>query len=561
MKPHTKIFSPAIGFVLLLLYSCTDNITDSNLSSTDTAIRFTASVDGGQEAKTRVADNTSLASTFETGDEIGIYVVNYDRLSENLFTPGTLKLYGNHSDNMKHTFSVNGGTSLWTPEKPEVMQWADTKTPIDVFAYSPYSAVINDNAEVMTAVPFEVLTDQSGNNSKTGSAKRSNYQLSDLMYAKCQNQKKTNSVGKSSDPIDLKFSHLLSKMTIEVTLNEEFLPKPADKPYKVEIIGTVASSNIDFTKGEATVVPNATDFDPITPTNEQINVGVTYHYLHKAIFIPQTVKGGTNLLLFTCGTGKETKYFRYPVETDTKFEPNTHYLYRIVLGRYGITVKTDIIGWNDGGTTTGTPEKLTSFCNIILQKENLTESTKSVWNWKEASVDKLTMGYHLPTSAEIAEIWPTSTEIGFDKEAVSSDGMYFCDAAHKVIYGIKTDAGGKTYWMRWEYQGTGTDAKLKLSYWKSGGPENFNIVINNAGGSGITQAEKYEAIRNSYPVTRPEIIYLPSTEKDTKAGQGIYWMKDGDEAKTFSFDAKGVTQPVAITPMDETYAVRYIQNR
>ena len=67
------------------------------MSSVDETLMMNISMD----IATKVTD-----TSFESGDEVGIYVVNY--VDDE---PGTLAVSGNHYDNVKHTYSTS-----WTAE-------------------------------------------------------------------------------------------------------------------------------------------------------------------------------------------------------------------------------------------------------------------------------------------------------------------------------------------------------------------------------------------------------------------------------------------------------------
>ena len=91
-----------------------------------------------------LVDSRATDYGFETGDCIGLYVVNYSGS-----TPGTLSDAGNHVDNMR--FRYNGS---WIPDTP--IYWADNKTHADFYLYHPYTNIQSVNAQ-----PFAVKSDQS----------------------------------------------------------------------------------------------------------------------------------------------------------------------------------------------------------------------------------------------------------------------------------------------------------------------------------------------------------------------------------------------------------------
>ena len=119
---------------------------------------------------------------FETGDCIGLYVVNYSGS-----TPGTLSDAGNHVDNMR--FRYNGS---WIPDTP--IYWADNKTHADFYLYHPYTNIQSVNAQ-----PFAVKSDQS-----TEAA----YKSSDLMIGK------TTNVAPSEDATVVRVNHVMSRIMI-----------------------------------------------------------------------------------------------------------------------------------------------------------------------------------------------------------------------------------------------------------------------------------------------------------------------------------------------------------
>ena len=119
-----------LGFLacsLLTLAACSSGNSSDPLPSTGQEnqklpININTSVD------TRVIDNS-----FEKGDNIGLFVVNYKADG----SAGTLKATGNHVDNMKYTYN---GT--WTPASPTY--WKDNTTHADFYLYYPYTGSIGD---------------------------------------------------------------------------------------------------------------------------------------------------------------------------------------------------------------------------------------------------------------------------------------------------------------------------------------------------------------------------------------------------------------------------------
>jgi hypothetical protein len=121
---------------------------------------------------------TKVTSTaFESGDEIGLYVVE---------TPAPLQVSGNYVNNLPATFN---GTN-WTSE--ESLKWPSTTSTCDLYAYYPFMEVGS-----ITSAPFSVQLDQS-----------SGIGPSDFLWGKKASQTYT------TDPISLPSSHKLSHITL-----------------------------------------------------------------------------------------------------------------------------------------------------------------------------------------------------------------------------------------------------------------------------------------------------------------------------------------------------------
>ena len=97
-----------------LMFSCSQEVTPD-------LEKLPINISVGQQ--TRAND-----STYESGDEVGIYVVNYVGS-----TAGSLSTTGNQVDNMHFTYSNNA----WAPD--ETIYWKDKTTAADFYAYYPYS--------------------------------------------------------------------------------------------------------------------------------------------------------------------------------------------------------------------------------------------------------------------------------------------------------------------------------------------------------------------------------------------------------------------------------------
>lgn len=153
-----------------------------------------AQADGSDVPQTRVATDALFNSTWEDGDEIGIFAVR---------AGAPLAASANYIHNAKLTYSsADGGT--WTQATP--LYWptkAENIAMLDFYAYYPYDA----NATNPTAIAFNVKADQSG-----AADGKSNYSLSDLLTAKAAGVSKG-----TEGKVSLTFSHALAM--VQVTLD------------------------------------------------------------------------------------------------------------------------------------------------------------------------------------------------------------------------------------------------------------------------------------------------------------------------------------------------------
>ena len=128
-------------------------------------------------------------TAFESGDQIGLYVVNRnDDGSQN-----DLKPSGNYVDNIRYTYSYN----TWTPD--ETVYWKDDKTCADFYLYYPYQAAhVNENPVV-----FKVEADQSNVNS---------YKNSDVIIGSTLN------VAPSQTTVYIASKHVMSQVSANIDL-------------------------------------------------------------------------------------------------------------------------------------------------------------------------------------------------------------------------------------------------------------------------------------------------------------------------------------------------------
>ena len=223
---------------------------------------------------------------FCTGDEVGVYLVNYDGA-----TPGVLKVEDNQADNVKFHYDENGN---WVSEYD--IFYKDNETNVDFYAYYPYSEPTS-----IETYPFEVARDQSKG---VEHGQMAAYEASDFLWANTKN------VTPTASKVLLSFHHKMSSARIRFTQGTGWEDAAEYAAVKKEVLvtSTVRKSTIDLSTGVVTPVGEAplTGIIPLADYDE-----------FRAIVVPQTVPAGQVLLTITID-GKPRNYVR---DTDTEYVP------------------------------------------------------------------------------------------------------------------------------------------------------------------------------------------------------------------------------------------------
>lgn len=237
-------------------------------------------------------------SAFETGDKVGIYVVNYNNA-----TAGTLATSGNHVSNMQFTFS---GTA-WTPAS--AIYWKDDTTHADFYAYYPYGTPTN-----VAAHAFSTKTDQSV---------EANYWASDFLWGKATD------VAPTKEAVPITTNHVFSNILVYLKAGSGFTADEfaaATKSVKINNVKTDAAINL--ATGVATASGNA---NTVTPWN----VGEYY----RAMIVPQTVAANTVLVTITVD-GVD-----YTFTSGATFKANKQHKFTLTVNKSSNGVNIGIGGW------------------------------------------------------------------------------------------------------------------------------------------------------------------------------------------------------------------------
>ena len=256
--------STAMLAALTLLTACSDDLTNGS-GGINSGKPFELQAQIQQENVTRANDNG-----FADGDQIGVFVVNYD----NETTAPLLQLSGNHADNVRFTYDDN--EYKWTGSYQ--LYWKDNKTPIDVYGYYPFISQISS----ITEQPFSVERNQ--RDTKNGE-KMSGYEKSDFLWAKAEN------IAPTEETIILKHRHIMAGIEVTLVEGNGFAEGEwTDAEKNILVQNVVMSGTVNLRDGSVTPSGGA-DNTSIIPQEAKGK--------YRAVVLPQTVAAGTTLFVVT----------------------------------------------------------------------------------------------------------------------------------------------------------------------------------------------------------------------------------------------------------------------
>ena len=242
-------------------------------------------------------------SSFEKNDAVGFFMTESDKI---------LEIAGNVINNCKLQFDG----SVWTSSKQ--LYW--NPGTYNVFAYYPFI----DDVNSITDLDFEVKSDQ-----RTNQSGINGYEMSDFLYAN------NNGITASSNPISLKFKHIMSKLTVRLIKGEDYegeIPQNGT----LYIHNTVPKSTIDLQIGIATKNNHSSSKTitarQVTPTS------------YSAIIVPQRIDNRVPFIeVILNGVS-----FLY--ESRFNFKPGVHHIVNLVVNNNPEQIKIEIGGeitnWN-----------------------------------------------------------------------------------------------------------------------------------------------------------------------------------------------------------------------
>ena len=319
----TKIISACA--VLAALASCSNDL--SQPTAEDTPIRIQANVGG---ITTRAASSIQ-GIQFDENEIIGIFLKEHLESGQTKVTDYENSITGTVKSNKT---DINLAPTQYFPANGRG---------VDCLAIYPKQ--FNSEDIVNTTNSFSVEENQSTD---------INYKASDLMYAYTANTPK-------KTPIQLTFTHLLSKIIVEVKADASVDNSVLSDVY-VDLLNTNKTIDItvdDIAQGTQSsdkyVSVNGNSSDPKTiklghPTYTSGNdkTGEV-----AAIIVPQTINSSTQFIQVRLnnngGTGQDYATYTYAPTADQTFDGTKSYKYTITLKAGGISVSNVTIKeWVDG---------------------------------------------------------------------------------------------------------------------------------------------------------------------------------------------------------------------
>ena len=269
----------------------------------DNAILLTSSLN---VAETRAATDIQT-SAFDAGETVDVYITEHNGGNNPTTYPQPIE----------YTTGAGGALTVGTQ-----YYYPTSGNGVNIYALYPATAA--------TGELFTIADDQSTD---------ANYKASDLMYGKPA----SNPVSPSANAVNIKFTHLLSKVTINLKPGVNVTSLDGAK---VELLGvkpsTTLTAGIDghsITDASGTAIPIT-----VMTATETVTSG-------SAIIVPQTLP--EMFLQVTLGGATLTGKLDSGAPELT---PGNEYIYDITVNMRGgaLEIEGSITPWNDGGTNSGT---------------------------------------------------------------------------------------------------------------------------------------------------------------------------------------------------------------
>lgn len=245
-------------------------------------------------------------SSYESGDKVGLYVVNYSGA-----TAGTLAVSGNQATNECYSYN---GTSWSSTNK---VYWLDAETNADFYCYYPYTSTVSS----ITALPCAVATDQS-----TAAA----FKGSELMWGKATG------VAPTSSAVSVVTNHIMSTVIVKLVAGSGYTDTEFSALEKqVVLSNTKIGGTLNLSTGVVTATGSSAD---ITPLDEESQ--------YRALVVPQTISGVEFVKVTIEG-------IESILTTSETFLTNTQHTCTVTVDKVSDGLNIGIGGWESSATDFG----------------------------------------------------------------------------------------------------------------------------------------------------------------------------------------------------------------
>lgn len=289
----------------LCLSACNN---DDEVSVNDGAVRFTAGI--GKEAVATPASRAT-GTSWAAGDAIGIFMV-----------ANSTTTIAEEAANRQFTTATGDGN--FTPIASEEIYYPMDGSPVDFVAYYPYHA----------AAAWDGTLPVSTAGTQTTASQAS----IDLLWASADNSGKGYKKSAATAPVDLRFHHCLSKLTMNCKFDSSMgAADPTGMAVTIKGMNTAARFTLQTGKTDTPTTP-----DNIVPRRLD-GAPAEFVAAYDAIILPAAYTvDGTVKVDFVIGD--ET--FTWDVKAVT-FAPGKDHIYEVTITRTGVQATGTVADWEE----------------------------------------------------------------------------------------------------------------------------------------------------------------------------------------------------------------------
>ena len=252
--------------------------------------------------------------SFESGDAIGLYVVNAGRASESAEWSSTpLQNGGNHLDNI--LFSYEESTNEWKADKE--YYWKDSATPADFYCYYPYLASAGDVSSVKLSLPSDQSSEEA-------------FKSSEVLWGKSAMQ------NPSDNKVSITTTHRTSQIIIRILPGKGFDEESLRESLKsIRINNIKCSCTLNLKDGSLSAEGDAKDITPYFDGS-----------VYKAMIAPQSIEGQKLITLEVDGLERS-------LTQSIEFTSGSRKTCTLTVNKLSEGIHVGTGGWEDDGNDYG----------------------------------------------------------------------------------------------------------------------------------------------------------------------------------------------------------------